>query len=157
MRGATLTFLTLALALLAGASGCRQYKYFDIHMRFDPTPVSGMSQGFDSTVAGRVKLCKVAISGADQDSFDVPDCWKGSMRPDPLDIGSFEFSTFADSGDLTFTATAFEILPTPDCKLGDGSTTIKVTSMMTITGEIAIKKNDDGCPNVPNPTPTDGG
>jgi hypothetical protein len=148
----------LPLLLLLGASGCHTYKYFDINVRFDDAPASGQTAGFDSALAFRVNICRVNVSGADTDSFILPGCPHRAPSTDPLNVGAFEFSTFADSGNLTFTLDAFEgNMETAACKLGEGSTTIKVTSMMTINGDLKIQKVGDGCPNVQPPMGTDSG
>ena len=146
-----------ALALLLGAGGCSTYKYFDIHVTFDSTV-------FTDASVGVIHRCVVTVSGADKSRFTISNCPNTSpARPDPenpLDIGSFEYSTFATSGTLDFKLETYvgmnETLP---CKSGEGDAAIPVTSMTDIMGSLVVNMNvgpQASCnPNVT--PPTDGG
>src|SRR4051812_9722890 len=118
----------IALACLAislGAAGCNSYKYFDIHVRFAGT--------FDQVSVGQVNDVTVTVSGADSGNSLLSGCPNRVSGANLLDCGVFEFSTFADSGNLVFTAKAFESNNQTDaCKSGEGSVTVPVSSETTI-------------------------
>src|SRR5215470_15835118 len=111
----------LLLALPLAGSGCHDFKYVDVAVRFDPTPAQGQTTGFDSASAFTVNICRVNVSGAATDSFVLPEgsCPNRLNKNDPLNVGTFEYSTFADSGNITFTLQAFQgNVERADCKLG---------------------------------------
>jgi hypothetical protein len=142
----------LAAALLGGA-GCSQYKYFDIHVAFDPSM-------YDISTTQLVRDCRVTVSGKASSVFTLPpgvcpNRHTAMDNTDPLDAGTFEFSSFADSGSLIFTVETFEGAGLqPQCKSGEGSATVPVVGMSMIKGEVVIKKttNDvSACDNVTPP------
>jgi len=152
MRGRSL--LTLALPLLFAGAGCHEFKYFDIHARFDG------ASGFDSERAFRVKTCRVTVSGADSGSFIIPDgkCPNRIPGGDALDAGVFEFSSFAESGTMNFRVQAFEnIGERPECLLGDGSVSVPVAGTTAMQDLLIKSMNQPGCPNGPGPITPDGG
>ena len=141
-----LALVALPVALGLGASGCHTYKYYDMHVTFD-------SASFTRSTAFSVFVCQVTVSGADSAEFDLPH-QNSDQRcpnmiptaPDPLDAGTFEFSTFADSGNLTFTLDAFQnSARTPDCLIGIGTATLPVTSEITTKSDLVIKKQPASC------------
>jgi hypothetical protein len=117
--------------LLAGASGCNTYKYFEIHASFDPTTLQ-------SNMTGVIKDCFITVSGADSDRFRLNHCPPPSSSTAPLDIGTFEFATFADSGTLTFQFDGFAgMAQMPRCTIATGkSMPIAVTGETTISGNL---------------------
>jgi hypothetical protein len=128
----------VALALAAG--GCNTYKYFDVDVAFDPLT-------FDSTDVRTISTCLVTVSGADNKQGELKDCPPGSNTA-PLEVGVFEFSTFADSGTMTFKVDTYTSKGlTDNCKNGSGMVSIPVTSATTITGTLQIAKTGPGCLN----------
>ena len=152
-----LALLALPAVLGLGAAGCHTYKYYDIHVAFSSMPNNGMP-GFTGATAFSVQVCRVTVTGADKDQFTLPHgdpvhganpdqkCPNLSNSGDPLDGGKFEFSTFADSGNLTFTLDAFQDLQETDgCKIGSGTATFPVSGMITTAGELPIMKQAVSC------------
>jgi hypothetical protein len=145
MRALRKTARKTALAGLVlatfGAAGCNSYKYFDIHVRFD-------SATYDVVSAGRVNSVAITVSGADSSTFNLPtgDCPNRKPASDLLDCGVFEFSTFADSGNLVFTGRAYEgNNQTEMCKSGEGSVMVPVSAETTIMRDLNIPKTGPGC------------
>jgi hypothetical protein len=136
----------LALPLLLGA-GCNTFKYFDIHVSFDPLTL-------DSTQSKLVSVCKVTVSGADSTNFTLKDTVcpnHGTVAP--LEVGVFEYSSFADSGTMNFKLEAFTGLgEKPECILGTGTAAVAITSATTLTGDLVIKKTGMACTAVTPPT-----
>jgi hypothetical protein len=145
--GAVATF-----ALFLGASGCHTFKYFDIHVTFDP------GSGFDDASVKSINDCRVLVTGADSDSFILGKCPnRGSINP--LDVGNFEFSSFAETGTMNFEVKTFiGLADKPACQVGDGKVAIPVTAATTITGDLMIAKlpSDPACPSGVTPA-GDGG
>jgi hypothetical protein len=140
------------LAGLALLAGCNTYKYFEIHVTFDPATL-------DSSQTGYISSCWVTVSGADSAQFRL----KGNVCPPPassvapLDVGTFEYSSFADSGSLTFKLEAFTgVGMQQNCKLAEGTKTVAVTSLTTITDMLLVSKVGTACTAVTMPT-SDGG
>jgi hypothetical protein len=132
-----------ALPVLLGTSGCNTYKYFDVHVTFDQS-----AGNFDVSLAGSVDHCRLTVSGADSGTFTLaPGTCPNRAGSNLLDVGVFEYSTFADSGNLRFDVDAFQgaNMESEACRIGTGNTTIPVASAMTIAGSVAIKKNGTGC------------
>ena len=131
----------LALPLLFGASGCHEYKYVNVPVSFDQA-------SFDDSQIGVIHSCRVTVSGADSDSFNLQNC-PDTSKSDPHDVGTFEFSTFADSGTLKFEVRTYTGLnQTDQCQTGLGSVTVPVTSATTImAGNLIIAKTGPGCAN----------
>jgi hypothetical protein len=138
------------LALMAG--GCNSYKYFEIHALFDPATL-------DSGQTGYISSCWVTVSGADNAQFRLQGnvCPPPANSTAPLDIGTFEFSTFADGGNLTFKLSGYTgVGMMPNCKLAEGSTTVAVSGATTITGTLTAAKVGEACTAV-TPPKGDGG
>ena len=125
----------LAVVLGGLTSGCNTYHYYDIDVKF-------MSP-FTSTQASVMKLCLVDITGAESDTLIL------NCPPEHYpDMGTFEFSTFADSGSLKFTFNAFYDTPqSPSNQCTSGSTTLTASSQITQTGTITLTDfNATNCP-----------
>jgi hypothetical protein len=131
----------VALALLAvGASGCKDFRYFDVHVTFDAAT-------FDIVSVGSLDHCSLTVSGADNLSDQLlPGCPnKDPKATDRLDAGTFEFSTLSDSGNLKFDVKAWlSNNENPACLLGEGSVTLPVTSALTTNGNLVVAKTGDG-------------
>lgn len=125
------------VATLGLAAGCNSYHYFDITVQFDTTQVP-------ETQAGYLHRCTITVSGASSDFINVPDnnadksyCPITDYRAFPT-LGTFEFSTFADSGKLTFTFDGYytdQAASTSHCAAGTVSVNASsaITQMATLT------------------------
>jgi hypothetical protein len=143
--GAVATF-----ALLLGASGCHTFKYFDMTVSFDQT--------MDSADIRTISRCRILVSGADSDNFIMDKC-PNHAATDPHGPYVFEYSSFADSGTLSFAFEGFVGLRDTDaCKLAQGTTAVAVSSLMTIPSALTVMKNLAYDPTCGNVSPiTDGG
>jgi hypothetical protein len=125
----------LALVLGGLTSGCNTYHYYDIDVKF-MTP-------FTSTQASVMKLCLVDVTGGASDTVQL-ECQPANFP----DMGTFEYSTFVDSGSLTFTFNAFyDAPPSSSSQCTSGSTTVPATEQITATGTITVTDfNATNCP-----------
>jgi hypothetical protein len=125
----------LALVLGGLTSGCNTYHYYDIDVKF-MTP-------FTSSQASVMKLCLIDVSGAASDTL-ILDCPPAHYP----DMGTFEYSTFADSGPITFTFKAFYDAPqSPTNQCTTGNTMLTATDQITQTGSITLTDfNATNCP-----------
>jgi hypothetical protein len=142
MRAARL-LATGVLALAAvTAAGCNDFHYYDIHVSFNNNPSNG---GFGPNEPSKVQICLFKVSGADNGTFSIGPNRQGlPLIPGGTDLGIVEFSTFADSGTLTFTVEAYDSTMTvPNCKVGVGSTDITATSASTTDGMLSVNKMGD--------------
>lgn len=137
----------LALALLAApfVMGCNTYHYFDIDVSF--------ASGFSLSDAGMIQFCDAVVSGADNGSLAFPandtNNPTGPICPvqhNYPDLGTFEYSTFADSGTLHFVVSAYSTgsAQSSAC-FANGSTDIDATSDITTTGSIKLSMATSGC------------
>jgi len=117
-----------ALGLLALAAGaCSSYSYYDLDLKW--------GTGFDFTKISTINACHLVVSGAANDdiTLDPKKCATATTG----DMGKVEYSTFADSGNITFTLNAFAFPPSnPNCKLGEGSTTLAAAKAVRMTGTV---------------------
>ena len=134
-------------ALLLGASlvtGCKSYHYYDVDVKF--------MSGFTLESAGMIQVCTLIVSGADNGSFTFPDNNSDGpicpVQQNYPDLGTFEYSTFEDSGTLHFVVSAYSKDTTPrqqsNC-FAAGSTDITATSDITTTGNITLATTTSGC------------
>jgi hypothetical protein len=127
--------LALSLALTSlGAAGCNEFHYYDIHLRYD----DAMFATVTSTLVSRVRICHVYVTGADTNSSPT------------TNIGTFEFSTFADSGTLNFTIKTYVGTEFDSCMLGSGTKSYPATA--TTTTVDMPGGDDDLVINMRNPT-----
>ena len=126
--------------VLGGLAGCNTYHYYDIDVKF-MTP-------FTSSQASVMKDCVVNVSGAES-GLVVLECPPAKYP----DMGIFEYSTFVDSGSLTFTFNAFyDAPPSPTNQCTSGSTTLSATDQITLTGTITLTDfNATNCPLMVTP------
>jgi hypothetical protein len=149
-----LTSLGILAAALLGGAGCSEYKYFDIHVRFD----QGM---YDISTTQLVHDCRVTVSGPASSQFPLPpgNCPNNHTtmdNSDPLDAGTFEFSSFATSGIMVFKVETFAGVGfQANCKSGEGTASVPVVGMSMIKGEVVIKKTVDPAPCQHVTTPMD--
>ena len=150
------TKLAMATAALLSAAGCSEYKYFDVHVSFDqPMYFAG------DAVQNLTTSCYATVSGAAKGSFPLKNgiCPNLTGVGSGLDGGTFEFSTFATSGTITFQVDGYSGLGMdPNCITGTGSTPVTVVGDSMIKAEVVIKKTGKpACTNGSGPTGTDAG
>jgi hypothetical protein len=146
------TMPLLAVVLGGLASGCDTYHYYDIDVKF-------MSP-FTETQASVMKLCLVEVSGAASDTIAFPGVESNNPVCPPTtnypDLGTFEYATFVNSGQITFTLNAFYDTPqSPSNQCTSGATTLTASDQITQTGTITLTDfNTTNCPlNVTTTTP----
>jgi hypothetical protein len=147
-------FLALALLTASLVMGCNTYHYFDIDVEFGPV---------NEEDASLLQLCTLTVSGADSHSGDFPSSVVGLAPNEPSTcppsgswtgtMGTFEYSTFADSGSLTFTVNGYKNLQANSGNLcTSGDTTVSATSQITTPGKITMGSFDStNCPPMITP------
>lgn len=132
--------LLAVLLATAASAGCAEYKYYDIAVRFNTAPPMNFAGSSDVST---VQTCVVEVSGADTAEYTFRDdeqCPPMSAGGSPLtDMGTFEYSSTADSGQLTFTFRAYVGPALQECLVGQGSTTIAV-GPTTSTGMLLVNR-----------------
>jgi len=140
-------FLALALLATSLVAGCNSYHYFDIDVEFGPVT---------SEQASQLQFCVLLVSGADSNSANFPSSVAGdqtSVCP-PMGnypkMGTFEYSTFTDSGSLTFTVNGYKAVSTSNDNLcTSGQTSINASSEITQMGTITMGSFDTTkCPSM---------
>jgi hypothetical protein len=128
-------FPLFALVLLAlGAGACSSYSYYDLDLKW--------GTGFDFTKISTIVDCHLLVSGAANDDITLQSAaltqqTKVCSTATAGDLGTVEYSTFADSGNITFTLTAFAFpAANPNCKLGEGSITLAAAKGVRMTGTV---------------------
>jgi hypothetical protein len=133
--------MVLASASL-GAVGCSEFHYYDIDVTFDTS--SGQFAGINEV--STVQVMRMLVSGADNADFQIGPNANGLPLVTGAHLGVFEFSTFADSGQLTFTAMAFDdATSNPACLTGQGMKTVEASSTITNTVMLTVNKTAVGC------------
>jgi hypothetical protein len=135
----------LPLLALVAAAGCNEYHYYDINVKFNLGSGSDQFSPGGNEV-GTLQVCIMTVSGADSDSIRMGPFANGLPVPSTGQLGIVEFSTFADSGNLTFTVACYDDSTTvPDCKAGEGSTTVAASTATTINADLTVNKTGPGC------------
>jgi hypothetical protein len=130
------------LALLGGLTGgCNTYHYYDIDVKF-MSPVT-------STEVSVMKFCLIDVTGAASDTL-ILDCPPANFPS----WGTFEYTTFVDSGSLTFTFNGY--LDTPRSSSNQctslGQTTLTASDQITQTGTITVSDfSTTNCPLMVTP------
>jgi len=130
----------LALLLVTAASaGCAEYKYYDISVQFNTGPMQ-----FNPTDVSRVQNCVVTVSGADSFEFSFESDQNCPPQPtgSTTSGGTFEYSSTADSGTMTFTYRAYVGSVFPECLVGEGSTSVPV-GLTTAMGMLTVNRVSD--------------
>lgn len=127
----------LAVVLGGLASGCNTYHYYDIDVKF-MSPVT-------ATQVSVMKYCVVDVSGAATDEV-VLVCPPASFP----DMGTFEYSTFADSGSITFTFNGYFDRPKSSSnQCTSHGTTLTASDEITQTGMIMVTDfSTTNCPQM---------
>jgi hypothetical protein len=137
--------LLLALVLAGaslGAAGCSEYHYYDIDVTFDTS--SGQFAGINEI--STIQVMRMLVGGADNADFQIGPNANGLPLVTGAHLGVFEFSTFADSGQLMFTAMAFDdATSNPACLTGQGTKSVEASSMTTNTVMLTVMKTGVGC------------
>ena len=116
MKRAVKLFPLLGVVLLAlSTQACSSYSYYDLDLK--------LGSGFDVVKIGSIQFCHMFVTGSVSDDFEVrPEVCKLATTGE---IGQVEYSTFADSGSLTFTFKLFQNPQSnPACELGEGAIVI---------------------------------
>jgi hypothetical protein len=120
-------FGLLALGVLALAAGaCNSYSYYDLDLKW--------GTGFDFTKISTIQDCHLLVSGAAKDDIILNSLQCSTATTG--DMGMVEYSTFADSGSITVTLTASTKASDPNCKMGEGSTTLATGKAVRIPGTV---------------------
>ena len=130
-----LWLLVLGLAA-TGAVGCKDLHYFDVNVVFD-------NASFLGNAVSMVETCHVYVTGADTADFYVR---KNCPPPNNgLTMGVFEYSTNADSGNITFTMKVYNGIPEDDpCFFGQGVATSPI-GPTTTNLELKVVQMGGGC------------
>jgi hypothetical protein len=132
--------LVLACASLGGV-GCSEYHYYDVSVKFDTS--TGQFAG--STEISTIQVMVMGVSGADTGSIQIGPNANG-LPANSSTFGVFEYSTFVDSGQLTFSVRAYDdATSNPECQTGQGMTTVDASSMITNTAMVTVGKTAVGC------------
>jgi hypothetical protein len=133
-----LAVITLGLgAALFG--GCNTYHYYDI----DTQAMAPVTEIQISTMV----FCQLVVSGAASDTIGLA---QGTGCP-PLgfpDIGTIEYATFADSGQITFTFNGYYMMEVdPNQLCTTASKTLTASDQITQMGTITLTSfNETNCP-----------
>jgi hypothetical protein len=132
---ALLALLPLALA----AQACSNYSYIDLDIK--------LGSGFNTVTINQIEVCHMFVTGAATDDFQLDAGLCKTTSPATGDMGMFEYSTFADSGSLTFTLKLFEYPESnAACQIGVGSTTVTIPGSGTrTTGTLTVPFMGPGC------------
>jgi hypothetical protein len=137
--------LLLALLLASaslGAAGCSEYHYYDVDVTFDTS--SGQFAGINEI--STIQVMVMGVSGADTGAIQIGPNANGLPLVTGSHLGVFEYSTFADSGQLTFNVRAYDdATSNPDCQTGLGMKTVEASSMITNTVMLTVMKTGVGC------------
>jgi hypothetical protein len=148
-----LTRKLVLCALVLGASltaGCNTFHYFDIQVDFGPVT---------SEQASQLQFCVLLVSGAETNSSNFPSSVVGlsgdekSVCPTQGNyptMGTFEYSTFTDSGELMFAVNGYKSVSTSNDNLcTTGSTSMNASSEITQMGTITMGSFDTTkCPSM---------
>jgi hypothetical protein len=143
MRGARM--LALGVVALAAAAGCSEFHYYDIDVTFDTA--TGQFNGTNEI--STIQRCVMTVTGADSGQIVMgldQNCPPMTAAGVGTHLGVVEFSTFKDSGSLTFTFDAYDDQTiTPNCKTGEGVKTVEATSQTTNMYALSVEKVAAGC------------
>jgi hypothetical protein len=132
LRGLCLLLLGLAAT---GSVGCKDLHYFDVSVMF-----TGFTGGSGPST---IETCHVYVTGADSDDFYITKSCPPAMAGSTM--GVFEYSSNADSGNLTFTMKAYNGIPEDtQCLFGQGAVTIPIGAT-TVSGTLNVMPTGGGC------------
>jgi hypothetical protein len=135
----------LPLLALVAAAGCNEYHYYDINVKFNLDSANGGFSPIGNEVT-TIQVCIMNVTGADSDSMRMGPFAQGLPVSSTGVLGIVEFSTFADSGQLTFTMSCYDdTTTTNDCKTGEGTKTVNVSTATTVNEELIVNRVAAGC------------
>ena len=126
MRARVERALVLLVGLIAlGGLGCKDYSYYDVHVTFDATSFVGQ--------VSHVQACHLSVTGAETHDYNINDNTRNCPPPNNgLDMGIFEYSSLADSGQLTFTMKVYKsTIESESCVFGSGTKTVSLPAPLT--------------------------
>jgi predicted small secreted protein len=132
--------LPLALAVLGASlvAGCNTYHYYDIDIKAS-SPVT-------ETETSVMNFCQVTVAGAASDTLSLTG-GDGCPPNGFPDIGTVEYATFADSGEITFTFTGYIQNLDPSGLCTTASTMLTASDEITQTATITADQwNATNCP-----------
>jgi hypothetical protein len=139
MRG-LLAGLVLGMAAL-GAAGCNDFHYYDVKVSFNTS--SGNFAG--TSEISTIQVLVMNVSGADNGSMQIGPNSNG-LPSTSSQFGTFEFSTFVDSGTLNFTVIAYDdATSNPACETGRGTATVTASATTTNDVMLQVNKTAVGC------------
>ncbi len=136
-------------ALMLGASlatGCKSYHYYDVDVKF--------ASGFTLEQAGMIQFCTLTVTGADSGSFNFPDNNSDGpicpVQKNYPDLGTFEYSTFEDSGTLHFVVSAYNTTSanSSNCFAAgnlDATASGEITTTFASGNGISLSMTTSGC------------
>jgi hypothetical protein len=146
MRAATMLAIGFIASVAVTAAGCSTYHYYDIDVTFDTGPMGFAGTNEISTI----QRCVMNVSGADSGQLVMgltDNCPPMTAAGIGTHMGVVEFSTFKDSGNLTFTMDVYNAQTiVPGCKVGSGTKTLAASSMTTTMDSLSVLKTGTGCP-----------
>lgn len=111
-----LTTALLALTVAALSAGCGQVSFFDVTVVADnSTAMLRTEKLFE------VDRCEVLVRGAVRDDFTLRACRNPSTED--WNLGTFQYGTEAESGDVSFTVKLYNGVVKP---LGEGTATAPI-------------------------------
>ena len=145
MRAARMLAIGFIACVAAATAGCSEYHYYDIDVTFDTG-----AMGFAGTnEISTIQRCVMNVSGADSGQIVMgltENCPPMTAAGIGTHVGVVEFSTFKDSGSLTFTFDAYDDQTlTAMCKTGSGTKTLTATSATTTMDTLMVEKVAVGC------------
>ena len=133
-------YVLAALLATVTTAGCAEYHYYDIAVSFNTAPPMNFANLNDISM---VQTCTVEVTGADAASFTFgreQNCPPmSSPTSTSSQMGTFEYSSTADSGQLTFTFRAYFGFAVPECLVGEGSKTVTV-GPTTLTDTLVVNR-----------------
>ncbi|HVR61699.1 MAG TPA: hypothetical protein VMU50_07350 [Polyangia bacterium] len=92
-----------------------------------------LDDGFTLERRAMINTCHLVATGAATADTRLTGC----SPPASNDVGTFDFSTFAESGTVNFTLQLFEGLGEAT-KLGEGSTSVPISSGNAVMGDLTV-------------------
>jgi hypothetical protein len=133
--------VVLAAASL-GAAGCNDFHYYDVDVTFNTA--AGQFAGINEI--STIQVMVMGVSGADNGAIQIGPNANGLPLVTGAHLGVFEYSTFADSGQLTFTVAAFDdATSNPQCQTGQGSKMVDATATTRNAVMLTVDKTAAGC------------
>ncbi|MEA2700065.1 MAG: hypothetical protein QOI66_4336 [Myxococcales bacterium] len=117
----------LGLCLWTGllGAGCNTYSYAEVHVMLD--------DAWSTPLRAMIHTCHLFVTGADTTDTTLKHC----SPPESNDVGTFEYSTFTDSGTLNFKLKAFEGTGETN-QIGDGTASVVISSGNTAVGTMTV-------------------